>query len=136
MNRSTAALVTRVLKLREAGDRAALVAAQREQAEQAAAAVAMAAVIAREHGFAAATELPAGPGFALWRAAAAGRLGEQRHAAAAAEAACVAPQQALADTVRLRRGFELLREREAAAVARDAERRDPLRALMLLPRLL
>ena len=123
-----------LLKLREATDRAALVVAQQEQATRAAAVAALAEMIAREQGFAEATELPASPGFALWRAAAADRLAERHRAAADAEAACDAPQQALADTVRLRRGFETLRERAAETAARDAERRDPLRALMLLPR--
>lgn len=133
MTPATTALVTRVLKLREAVDRAALAAAHHEQARRAAAASSMAAAMARELAFVASSALPASPVFAVWREAAAGRLADRHRAVTDAEAACAAPYQALTDTIRLRRGFDTLCERRAEAAERDAQRRDPLRDLMLLP---
>ena len=134
MTPATTAMVIRVLKLREATDRAALAAAQLEQARCTVAAAAMAAAIAREHAFveASAAQQP-GLAFGPWRAAAAADLADRHRAAANAEAACEGPHQALTDTIRLRRGFATLCERAAEAAERDAQRRDSFQHLMLLP---
>lgn len=131
MTPGTTALVARVLKLREARDRAALMAAQEERDRQAVAAAELAAAIAAEQGFvdSGAAALLGGPGLGLWRLAA-----QAQAAAAAAEAACAAPQEELTESVRMRRGFATMCEQQAAAAAREAERRDPVRALMLLPK--
>lgn len=135
MTPATTALVARVLKLREATDRAALATAQQEQHRRAAAASALARVIALEQAFVESTAaaMLASPALGLWRAAAASRLDERWRAAADAEAACAAPQAALGETIRLRLGFETLCERRTKEAERDAQRRDPLRGLMLLP---
>lgn len=130
MTPATTALVIRVLKLREATDRAALAEAHHEQARRAAAASSMAEAIARELAFVASSALPASPVFAVWREAAAGRLADRHRAATDAEAACEAPHQALTDTIRLRRGFETLCKRRADAAERDTQRRDPLNQLI------
>jgi len=139
MSHTTAALITRALRLREATGRANLAAAQQEHASRAAVAAGLADSIVREQRFADATiassagaHYPA-PHFSAWAAAAAARLAEAHHAAAHAEAACEAPREALADALRTSRGFETLLAKQAADRARDAARRDPLMQLMVLP---
>ena len=139
MSPATAALILRVLKLREATSRANLAAAQQEHANRAAAAADLADSIDRERRFAAATNaMSAGTHypaqhFVAWAEATAVRLAEARQAAGQAEAACEAPREALADALRTSRGFETLLAKQAADRARHAARRDPLVQLMVLP---
>jgi hypothetical protein len=138
MKPATRALVARALKLREAGERAALAAAQQEHARRIEAAQGLAATIEAERRFAAggvaADPRLGGAGFGAWREAAANRLAEARQAAAAAEAACEPPREALFETMRTTKGFETLMARRDDERARAEARRDPLAQLMLLRR--
>jgi hypothetical protein len=138
MKPATRTLVARALKLREAGERAALGAAQNEHARRVEAAQGLAATIEAEGRFAAggaqADPGLSGPIFAMWREAAGARLAQARQAAGAAEAACEPARAALSDTLRTTKGFETLMARRDDERARAEARRDPLAQLMLLPR--
>jgi len=136
MTPATQALAARVLKLREAAGRAELAKAQHQHASRAAHEAALIDEIARERD-AVGHALPLGQADALyttWRDTAASRLTAARSDAEAAGAACDVLREALADTLRTCRGFETFLARHAAEHARLAARRDPLLALMSLPR--
>lgn len=137
MTPATLAAAARVLKLREAVDRAALLAAARAQADREAAATDLADAIAREHVFAAQPLQRADPvatgQYGAWGRAAAASLGKAHAAAAAAAEACIAPRAALAETLRLRRGLDLLAEDQQREHDRAVARRDSLSLLMVLP---
>jgi hypothetical protein len=136
MKPATRALVGRALKMREATERAALAAAQQEQARRGAVATGLAAAIEQERAFASggAEGDPrlTGPIFAAWRAAAVARLAQARHEVDMAEAACEPAREALAETLRTTKGFETLMARRDEDRARAEARRDPLPQLMLL----
>ena len=136
MTPAAQALAARVLKLREATGRAELSKAQQDHASRTAHEAALADEMAQERE-AVASALPFGsadPLYSAWRDAATNRLTAARREAEAAGATCEALREALADTLRTSRGFETLLARHATERTRQEERRNPLLALMLLPR--
>jgi len=135
MKQSTEGLVARILKAKEAAAKAALADAQQDVLHRHEAMAAAGSVVQRERDAAAAlaATLLAGVDLAPWSAEADRRLNAARHAAAAAEAACEPPREALSTAVRTRLAFNTLLARQAHEGRRLASRKDPLQFLLALP---
>lgn len=135
MKQSTEGLVARILKAQEAAAKAALADAQQDVLRRHEAMTAAGSVVLREREAAAslAASPLAGLDLAPWSAEAGRRLNAARHAAAAAEAACEHPREALSAAVRTRLAFDTLLARQAQEARRQASRKDPLQFLLALP---
>lgn len=134
---ATRALIAKALRQREAVGRAGVAAADQARAEREAAELRLGEEIVRERDFTATRrdELALfGALDAAWREAAAMRQQAARQETLRAEDACDAARDALAETARTTKGFDLLMERQDAERARREMRRDTLPQVMVLPR--
>jgi hypothetical protein len=134
MTMPTRRLISLVLAQRDASAKQTLATAQDRLMKRAAAAAAQSAAIVREAAVEMDDPVVAGLAFAAWQGGATVRLAETRHALAAANAVVATALEQLAEVKRNQIGVDAMRARQDREAARQAQRRDPLLALMCQPR--